>query len=59
LPGNIELALRLIPRIITVVVLKRCLDLDSRSHIRRVPLYVIYEGWVIVKPWSAPGGWQG
>jgi hypothetical protein len=23
-----------------------------------VPLCVIYEGWVIVKPWSAPGWWQ-
>src|SRR4029450_8941679 len=22
-------------------------------------LCVIYEGWVIVKAWSAPGGWQG
>jgi hypothetical protein len=29
-------------------------DLDTLA----TALYVIYEGWVIVKAWSAPGGWQ-
>jgi hypothetical protein len=28
-------------------------------RLRRVPLWVIYEGWVIVKAWSAPGWRQG
>jgi hypothetical protein len=29
-----------------------------RGMLRMVPLCVIYEGWVIVKPCSAPGWWQ-